>query len=80
VADVTGKEPGLTVDYETMWRFTLVNYNAGSGCLAIAINQAYNPAAETPLDWTGAAGILDQACPGSVGYVDDISRGTESSP
>ena len=76
VQDVTGKMPGLAVDYETLWRFTLVNYNAGSGCLAIAINQAYIPKADVPLSWDGVASILNGACPGSVDYVNDISKVT----
>jgi hypothetical protein len=74
VLDVTGQMPGLVVDYETLWRFTLVNYNAGSGCLAIAINQAYKPSAEVPLSWEGVSTILDGACPGAVGYVEGVSH------
>lgn len=77
VQDVTGSMPGSVVDYETLWRFTLVNYNAGSGCLAIAINQAYTPGAETPLSWDRVSAILDGACPGAVKYVEDVSRVTD---
>ncbi len=74
VQDVTGKMPGQTLDYETLWRFTLVNYNAGSGCLATSINQAFIPSAQVPLNWDGVASILDGNCPGSVGYVNDVSK------
>jgi hypothetical protein len=74
VQDVTGQMPGQVVDYETLWRFTLVNYNAGSGCLAIGVNRAYNPGAEKPLSWDGVASVLNDACPGSVDYVQDVSR------
>jgi len=74
VKDVIGRMPGQLLDYETLWRFTLVNYNAGSGCLATAINQAYNPAAEVPLSWDGVASVLEVNCPGSVDYVGDISK------
>jgi len=77
VQDVTGKMPGQVVDYETLWRFTLVNYNAGSGCLAIGINQAYNANASVPLSWDGVASILNGACPGAVNYVEDVSKVTE---
>jgi hypothetical protein len=77
VQDITGKQPGLVVSYETMWRFTLVNYNAGPGCLFEAVTQAYQPAAEVPLDWTGVSGALDQACSGAINYVDTISQGTK---
>jgi hypothetical protein len=74
VKDVTGRMPGQVLDYDTLWRFTLVNYNAGSGCLATAINQAYVPSAQVPLTWDNVASVLDGDCPGSVGYVNDVSK------
>lgn len=80
VQNVTGKMPGQTVDYETLWRFTLVNYNAGSGCLAEALTQAYNPSDAEPLGWNRVSPVLDQFCPGSSSYVEDVSRDTESNP
>lgn len=80
VQDITAKKPGLVVSYETMWRFTLVNYNAGAGCLYEAVKQAYQPSAEIPLDWAGVSGALDQACSGAVSYVDDISRDVGVTP
>jgi hypothetical protein len=72
--------PGQTVDYETMWRYTLVNYNAGAGCLATAINQAYAPGAVDPLGWDRVAPVLERNCPGSVAYVGDVSKIVEAPP
>jgi len=80
VLDVTGKQPGLMVSYETMWRFTLINYNAGSGCLVEAVTQAYIPGAEVPLSWDGVSAALnaDDACSGAISYVDGISQDSGS--
>jgi hypothetical protein len=78
VRNVSGKAPGEVTDYETLWRLTLVNYNAGSGCLAEAVQEAYQPTADPPLGWEGTSAALDQACSGAVQYVEDISRETES--
>ncbi|MBK8782797.1 MAG: hypothetical protein IPO22_13540 [Anaerolineales bacterium] len=33
VYNYTGESPGDAATYEDMWKFTLVNYNAGGGCL-----------------------------------------------
>jgi len=82
VQDVTAKKPGVVVSYETMWRFTLVNYNAGAGCLYEAVKQAYQPSAKIPLDWAGVSGALalDQACSGAINYVDRISQSVGGTP
>jgi hypothetical protein len=82
VQDVTTKQPGLVVSYETMWRFTLVNYNAGPGCLVEAVTQSYQPDADVPLSWDGVSAALasDEACNGAINYVDNISQDTESAP
>ena len=80
VQNVTGEVAGHTLDYETLWRFTLVNYNAGSGCLASAVTAAYDPSAEIPLSWDGVANALEQSCPGAVKYVEEISKSTVPVP
>jgi hypothetical protein len=75
VRNVTGKSAGRTLDYETLWKLTLVNYNAGPGCLSEAFEQAFQMAsAETPLGWDLVAQALDPACRGAIGYVEDISK------
>lgn len=74
VKDVTGYPAGRTLSYEDLWRLTLVNYNAGSGCLAEAVQQTYQPGIEPSLSWDLIAQALDPACQGAIGYVEDISN------
>ena len=79
IQNVTNQMPGRTVDYETLWRLTLVNYNAGAGCLGIAVTQAFDPTAEKPLNWDSIASILEDTCPGAAQYVRDVSSDTDQS-
>jgi hypothetical protein len=72
VRSVTGEQPGDASGYEDLWRFTLVNYNAGPGCLAEATEEAWLK--QEPLDWGHVATRLDPACASAVQYVEDISR------
>ncbi len=69
--NVTKKDTRLITDYEDLWRFTLVNYNAGAGCLTSALDAAYN--GKDPLDWQQVAYSLEDACPGAAEYVEDIT-------
>jgi hypothetical protein len=62
----------LDISYEDMWKFTLVNYNAGGGCLASALQDAQDQGEE--LTWETVAPYLAPACQGAVDYVEDISR------
>jgi hypothetical protein len=59
------------VAYEDLWRFTLVNYNAGPGCLGLAVNKASRSG--EPLDWKHISSHLTPACQGVFDYVTDIS-------
>ncbi len=72
VRNITGDAPGNDVTYENMWKFTLVNYNAGPGCLFTALQTTFR--VRNPLDWDHISANLEPACQGAVDYVNFISR------
>ena len=72
VYNYTGKSPGDAATYEDLWKFTLVNYNAGGGCLAEAISNAQARVPE--LTWETVSPYLTGACSSAVDYVNDISK------
>jgi hypothetical protein len=62
--------PGEIVSYEDLWRFTLVNYHAGSGCLATTIDRVDD--LDQKLNWKNVSRELKEECPWAVDYVSDI--------
>ncbi len=72
VKNYSGKEPGEVASYEDLWKFTLVNYNAGGSCLAEGITHALGE--NLPLTWENVSPYLVGACSGAVNYVEDISQ------
>jgi hypothetical protein len=72
VRNYTSQAPGASVTYEDMWKFTLVNYNAGPGCLGDAIEGADGQGAE--LTWENISAYLPGICTGAIDYVNDISQ------
>ena len=73
----TGKSTREVSSYSDLWRFTLVNYNAGAGCLSKAIYQAHSVG--DPIDWEHVAASLQDSCAAAVPYVVDVTGGdTES--
>jgi hypothetical protein len=67
-----GIAPGDAASYEDLWRFTLVDYNAGPGCLGLAVDKTSSSG--EPLDWEHLSAHLTPACQGAIEYVNDISR------
>jgi hypothetical protein len=72
VRNLTRNAPGASVSYENLWKFTLVNYNAGAGCLADAIASAQ--AHQLKLSWETITPYLPPACTPVIDYVSDISK------
>lgn len=72
VENVTGGKAGDAASYEDLWKFTLVNYNAGPGCLgdALQVTQGENLA----LTWDNVIPHLAPACQGAINYVNTISK------
>jgi hypothetical protein len=71
IYNTTRQKAGEVSFYEDLWRFTLVNYNAGPGCLTNAVQQAYNSRA--PMTWENVSRYLEPACQTSIDYVEDIA-------
>lgn len=71
IYNTTRAPAGEVSFYEDLWRFTLVNYNAGSGCLTNAIQQAN--ANNAPLTWENVIQYLEPGCQTSIDYVEDIA-------
>jgi hypothetical protein len=71
VENVTGGAAGASSTYEDLWKFTLVNYNAGPGCLGNALELTLDSGEE--LTWENLSTHLEPACQGAIEYVNDIS-------
>jgi hypothetical protein len=71
---ISGDRPGAVSSYEDLWRFVLVNYNAGSGCLATSLDATSDY--DEPFNWEHVSGqLLDlEACDGAVEYVEKVTR------
>jgi hypothetical protein len=77
VYNETGRTPGEEATYDDLWRFTLVNYNAGSGCLTNAIQETRSQ--RLSLTWENVSQSLEPgACSASIDYVTDISKNIET--
>ena len=72
VENVTSGTAGDAATYEDLWKFTLVNYNAGPGCLGDALDTTFGK--DQKLTWENVATNLSPACQGAVDYVNEISR------
>ena len=72
VENITGTTAGNAASYEDLWKFTLVNYNAGPGCLGDALQ--VTQAEDLALTWENVVPHLEPACQGAIEYVNEISR------
>jgi hypothetical protein len=72
VLNTVGQEPAAVASYEDLWKMALVNYNAGPGCLSLALNEAWN--AEQSVSWDVLSNHFTKVCTPAREYVNDISK------
>jgi hypothetical protein len=72
IHNTVNQSPGDVASYEDLWKLTLVNYNAGPGCLSLVVNDAWS--ADHSLTWDTLSTHFTGTCGGAKDYVDDISR------
>lgn len=71
VVDLNYPNPNPAPTYEDLWRFTLTNYNAGPGCLGLAIDATAR--FDEPLDWEHVSTHFTSVCSGAINYVNDVT-------
>jgi hypothetical protein len=72
ITSATGSVPGEVSTYEDLWLFTLINYHAGAGCLAEAVDQVVSSG--RPITWENVAFELEVNCPHAVDYAREITK------
>ena len=72
VTGLTGKPAIQSVNYNDLWKFSLVSYNAGPGCFRTAFSRTFHNYKK--LNWDNLKNMLDPACQGAIKYVDFITR------
>jgi hypothetical protein len=75
VYNTYGVSPGDIAGYEDLWRFSLVNYNAGPGCLTLAIRDTQS--SSEPLDWQHLSSHFTPVCQPAIDYVNEITGMTK---
>ena len=79
VYNVTDKHSSETVDYVTIWKLTLMNYNAGPLCVYDALDAAYT--GQGRLEWDRIASRATSAtCRRGVSYANKITEKFYSFP
>lgn len=69
--NITDAYAGSLAVYEDLWKFTMANYNVGSGCMSEAYSKTYLQ--ELEFNWGNVSGNLEGNCENAVNYVDRIS-------
>ncbi len=77
IYNATGKPARQLTTYTDLWRLTLANYNAGSGCLTNAIRLTHDK--NETITWANVSSHLDDACQTAIDYVASITTGTTQS-
>ncbi len=72
IMDITEQKPGTVSTYDDLWRYTLLNYNGGSGCVSGAVEATTK--ANEPVDWLHVSARLQNHCRGALDYVEKVSR------
>ena len=67
-----GQAPSTVATYEDLWKMTLVNYNAGPGCLGLALHESWVD--DKSIAWDVLSNHFTETCAPARDYVNDISK------
>lgn len=73
VINATGWSPNLAVNYATIWKLTLMNYNAGTQCTYDTIYNTFK-FTQGPMRWSDiTANVTGEACVRGLAYANQIT-------
>lgn len=73
VFNATSWHSSLAVDYATIWKLTLMNYNVGSVCVYNALEKTFERT-DGPMDWSDiSASVSDGFCERGVFYANQVT-------
>jgi hypothetical protein len=73
VFNASGWRSSLVVDYPTIWKLTLMSYNAGSVCVEATLNETFK-ATNGPMKWSDIlAHLSDDACRRGAFYANQVT-------
>jgi hypothetical protein len=70
--DTTSLMAGDVSPYVDLWKFTVLNYNAGPGCLANSVQLVASQG--LPINWENVANNLEPVCTSGIAYLEDVSK------
>ena len=73
IYNITRRSPGQVSSFVDLWRFTILNYNAGPGCAYTAMKAAWL-SCNGKLTWSQVAGKLEPVCQAAIPYLEDVSQ------
>lgn len=74
VFNATGWRSNLVVDYGTLWKLTLMDYNAGANCVFNSVRDAFKRT-NGPVDWPNIVAVTtDSLCLRGIYYANQVTR------
>jgi hypothetical protein len=71
LSNITHKTPRALASYTELWKLTVANYNAGPGCIAAAVQQAYQNTGA--VNWKDVSTYLPAYCQMTKDYIEEIT-------
>ena len=72
ILNATGWDASLAIDYATIWKLTLMNYNAGSVCTYNTIESTFQ-VTQGPMDWANISVNVSDYCVRGLHYANEIT-------
>ncbi len=80
IFNATGWRSNLVVDYGTLWKLSLMNYNAGATCVYDSVRDAFKRT-NGPIDWPNIVAVTtDSLCKRGVSYANQVTRNDYNFP
>ena len=72
ILNATGWDASLAIDYATIWKLTLMNYNAGSVCTYKTVESTFE-VTKGPMDWGNISANITSDCARGLNYANQIT-------